>query len=448
MIEYQKDTVIRGLSLSGGLAIARVCLFNSKRHSNLPVYHVAGEGVEREYERLDRALQVAGERLAAVRDRVKERIGAAESEIFTAQQMIMQDESMLTQVRALIDDGGNAEMAIQEVLDRFESRLLAVDNDYIKERASDIGEVKRRLLDVLGNMQPQLQCAGLDHCQHGYNRVVVAEELTPTLTVDLDTQHTLGFVTERGGANSHAAILARALGIPAVSGIKDIHSLISCGTEVLIDGDRGEFIIAPGNETKKRYLAQHADEKNEPQSVAPVEALAVSANISVATDMPMVCRAQAEGIGLYRTEFEFITAGRDLSEDEQFERYASVVRAAKDYPVTFRLLDVGGDKPLAFIDMPREENPALGCRGARFLLRYPALLQTQARAIARASEIAPVRVMYPMIVSKDQFLALKAIFLEAVEVFDPARIAHGVMFEAPSACLQAKAILQVADFAS
>jgi len=448
MQDYKDDIIIKGVSLSKGLAVARVCLFNDKRHSSLPIYHVEGEEISREHERLNHAVQVAGERLDVIRDDVKERMGPAEAEIFMAQKMIMEDESMLKQVRTLMDSGRNAESAVLEVLDQFEARLLAVDNEYIKERATDIGEVKRRLLDELSHMQPQLQCAGQDHCQRGRNRIVIAEELTPTLTVDLDTQHTLGFVTERGGEHSHAAILARALGIPAVSGIKNIHSLLPCSTEVLLDGTTGEFVIRPSAQTVKHFQAQHDEVHIELNAVAPVKGFVVGANISVSTDMQEACSAQAEGVGLYRTEFEFMTVGHALTEDEQYERYASVLNAAAGQEVTFRLLDIGGDKPFAFIDMPHEDNPALGCRGARFLLAHPTFLEQQARAIARVSAIAPIRVLYPMIVTREQFIMLKSRFLKAVEDFDATAIQHGVMFEVPAACLQAAALMKEADFAS
>jgi len=253
MTPINTETVFRGLALSGGISVGRVCLFNENRHSNLPAYKVAGDGVDRECARVARALKLVSERLERVRADVAQRIGQAEAEIFVAQRMILEDASLGAEVlRAIRERGCNAETAITSVLDFYEGQLQQVDDDYIKDRASDIGEVRRRLLDVLGNMRPSLQCGPESHCQRGHSRIVVAEELTPSLTLSLDPEHTIGFVTEHGGINSHAAILARALEIPAVSGVPHIHSLISCGTEVVVNGDTGEVIIRPSEETVRR----------------------------------------------------------------------------------------------------------------------------------------------------------------------------------------------------
>ena len=234
----RQDTVLKGVSLSEGVAVARVCRFNQNRHSNLAIYKVEGEGVERETARVTRATRLAAERLELIRKETAERIGPAEAEIFTAQRMILEDETLQKKIADLIrNEKTNAEGAVMVVLDSYEAQIRELDNEYIRDRASDLGEIKRRLLDILSNMNPEFQCAGEEHCQRGNGRIVVAPELTPLLTMELDTAHTMGFVTERGGANSHAAILARALGIPAVSGIKDIHSTVSCGTEVIVNGE-------------------------------------------------------------------------------------------------------------------------------------------------------------------------------------------------------------------
>ncbi|MBN1269885.1 MAG: phosphoenolpyruvate--protein phosphotransferase [Kiritimatiellae bacterium] len=448
-VKYQPDTLLKGLPLSGGVAVARVCLFNDRRHADLPMVRVSGDEVERERTRLIESAAIARDRLEEIRRDVAARIGPAEAEIFAAQRLILEDEVLINEMLAIVEgDTTNAEAAVHRVLDRYETRFLEMDDEYIKERASDMGEIRRRLLDILRQMQPSFQCAGEEHCQRGRNRIVVAEELTPSLTVDLDARHTLGFVTERGGANSHAAILARALGIPAVSGITGIHSAISCGTELLVDGNKGEVVVWPSEATLARARTEHGEKLAFPAAVPAVRGLAVMANISVAADVQEAVRMQAEGIGLYRTEFEFFTAGEPLDEDAQYERYASVIKAMAGKPVCFRLLDGGGDKPFGFLEVPQEENPALGWRGSRLLLDNPDLLRTQARAIARASRHGPVRVMYPVVVSLEQFRRLKDLFNAAIQGVDHGEIMQGVMFEVPAACLQAREILAEADFAS
>lgn len=426
--------------------MAKVCLFNEKRHSSLPLYRVSGDGVVRETGRVRQAIRVVTDQLDAVLKDVTDRIGPAEAQIFEAQKAILADKVLVGQVLDGIEKLNlNAEAAVIQTLDVYEARLREVDNEYIRERATDIGEIRERLLDVLRNMNPSLQCGDQQHCQQGRGRVIVAAELTPSLTVDLDVEHTQGFVTERGGPTSHAAILARALGIPAVSGIKGIHGLLSCGTELLLDGDTGEVIVWPSEQTITRARSDAAPAAT---VVEPVPGLAVMANISHAAHVAAAVKHQAEGIGLYRTEFDFLAAGKILSEDEQFERYVSVVKAMDGRTVCFRLLDIGDEKGAPFFNLPQEENPALGFRGSRVLLKRSDLLRPQARALARASVHGPVDVLYPMIVDREQFLKLKGLFSEAIADVPSGDLRHGVMFEVPSACLGARELLEVAQFGS
>jgi phosphotransferase system enzyme I (PtsI) len=445
----QKETVLQGLAISRGIAVARVCMFNEERHNNLDVYKVSGKGVAKEINRVKRARKLAGKRLDEVRVKVESEVGKAESEIFFAQRTILDDAAMQAKIVELIENETvNAETAIIRVLDEYESRIMALDNEYIRERSTDFGEVKRRMLDVLADMNPSLQCVELAHCQRGRNRIVVAEELAPSMTTDLESSHTLGFVTERGGINSHAAILARALGIPAVSSLPDIRNMLACGTEVLINGFAGEVTIFPSAATITRARAEYSDNERLAVTVGPVNGFEVMANISSVDDLDIAEEMQAEGVGLYRTEFELYEVGRPLTEDEQFERYVEVVKTMNGKPATFRLLDIGGDKPMPFITMPQEDNPYLGWRGARLLMDEVELLHTQARALARASEHGEVRVMYPMIVDLEQFEKMRDLFCKGLPRAEYPNLKHGVMFEVPSACLQADDIMASADFGS
>ncbi|MBI3985709.1 MAG: phosphoenolpyruvate--protein phosphotransferase [Lentisphaerae bacterium] len=450
ILNYRVETTLRGIPISDGIALAKVCLFNESRHSNLPGFRVEGEGVERERDRLGRAIAMAADQLETISGEVAREIGKAESEIFLAQRMMLKDDGIHRQMEDIIArENVNAESAIVAVLDAHEARFQEMDNEYIRDRASDVGEIKRRLLDILGNMNPSLQCAGLEHCQKGKNRIVVAEELTPTLMTALDARHTLGFVTERGGKTAHAAILARALGIPAISGLKGIHAAIACGTDLLLNGQTGEVVVWPSEKTLSGLGS--AVTLGEPvlvEPVPPVSDYAVMANINRLADADEAVRLEADGVGLYRTEFEFLAEGRLLSEDEQFERYAALLRLMRGKPVTFRLLDIGGDKNAPFFQLPEEENPALGLRGSRLLLARPDLFDAQARALARASALGPVNVLYPMIVDAEQFLALKKRFIQATATLAAGELRHGIMFEVPSACLQAEEIFSMADFGS
>jgi phosphoenolpyruvate-protein kinase (PTS system EI component) len=215
----------------------------------------------------------------------------------------------------------------------------------------------------------------------------------------------------------------------------------------VLDGASGCVTVNPSEATLQR-VRQDSREVRAPSPIGPVSGIEVMANISVWKDAEDAVAMKAEGVGLYRTEYEFIAAGRLLDEDDQVERYRRVQEMMAGRPVTYRLFDAGGDKPLPFLDFPEEENPALGWRGARLLLGMPELMRTQARALARVSATGPVRVMYPMVTDVDQFRLLLGRFEEATADIECGRIEHGVMFEVPSACLQAEAIYEVAAFGS
>ncbi|MBL7140035.1 MAG: phosphoenolpyruvate--protein phosphotransferase [Planctomycetes bacterium] len=440
------ETRFQGLAVSPGSAAGRVCLFRQAVHEDIPEYRVSGEAKEQERERLRDAMTKVAERLESLKQTVRDRLGPAEAEIFSVQRMILEDPALADQFMAAIDEGRNAEIAVQRTLETYERRLLELESAYHSERAGDIGELKRRLLGELCETTSAFICASEPYCQRGRHRVVVTEELTPALALELDAEDVLGLVTDRGGVTSHAAILARALGIPAVSGIPHVHDLVACGTEVLVNGDTGEVVIWPSAATVERFQAKAPAVPRGP--VPPVEALAVMANISLAEEADIARRHLAEGVGLYRTEMEFFAAARLLDEDEQADRYRHVLRAMDGLPATFRLLDLGGDKPSPLFDFPDEENPSLGLRGLRYLLTRPHLLATQARALARASQDGPVRVMYPMVTSLAQFRRARALFDEATAGMAAGRIEHGPMFEVPSAVLEAPALLAEADFAS
>ncbi len=238
------ETYLSGLPISEGVAEGRVCLLDDGRHSWVPNYAVPEGGAQRERERLEGAIAAAVSQIDTLVCDVRERLGPAEAEIFRVQKVILQEPRIrLQMMEAVLTDGVCAEIAAARTLNACETRLRGLANEYIQERATDIGETRRRLLDALRDTNPSLRCASERHCERGRDRIIIAEELTPGLTVELDTEHTIGFITERGGPTSHAAILARALGIPAVSGIEDIHTLVLCGTSVLMNGDTGEVIV-------------------------------------------------------------------------------------------------------------------------------------------------------------------------------------------------------------
>lgn len=446
----QKEIRFSGLPVSEGVVLARAFIVASRRQQSVPFYQITEDKVEGELARLDRAMRRAVDELTELMAQVAKRVGPAQAKIFEGQRMMVQDPVLYEQFVDIVrEQTTNAEAAVDKTLDHYEALLREVDDEYIMERASDIGEVRRRLLDNLREAEFEKPTReDRDVFNFGEPRIVVAEELTPGETVRLDTHNTVGFVTSRGGAASHAAILARALGIPAVSGIKGIHSVVTHGQEVLLDGTSGEVVLWPSKRTLQVYPSASRGGQPQVQTVAPVPGLQVLANISLAEEADRLGEVQAEGIGLYRTEYEFFARGRLLNEDEQCNLYSRVVDAMQGRPVHIRLLDMGGDKPAPFLDIPEEENPCLGYRGARLLQGQPELLITQARALARASRHGEIHVIYPMIIDMIQFLRLREIVLQNTADIQGRNLKHGAMFEVPSACIAARDLFEVADFGS
>lgn len=439
---------LSGLSVSEGVVYARAVVLHPVTHRTVPWFRISKSGMAREKTRVTSAMAEAARQLAELIETVELRVGRAQSNIFVAQRMMLEDPTLHAEILDAIDrEHLNAEAAIAKCLDRYEKLLQEVDNEYMSERASDIGELRRRLLDIMlaGNgTRPALEKQSLSNEFH----IIVAADLTPGETVTLNTEKTLGFITEHGGAASHAAILARAMGIPSISGIRHVHSLINTGDYVLLDGDTGDIFLNPSIETLSLYPTVRRVAPHRVRKVGPVPGFPVLANIGLTDELPVLEQVGAEGIGLYRTEFEILASGNLLDEETQYIRYATVVEAMAGRPVYMRLLDLGGDKDAPFLSLTREDNPCLGFRGARLLLGRPDLLVPHVRALARASCHGPIHVTYPMIVDVDQFLVLRQRILHAIEDIQGHHLIHGVMFEVPSACLLADELMEVAAFGS
>jgi len=442
-----KERRITGLPVSEGVVRARVCVLEALQRRAIPYYTIPERKIESEQRRLDAAVAHAAIHLERLIEEVTQRIGPAQANIFVAQKMMIEDPVLRQQLFDLVAQQRlNAEAAVEKTLDGYAALLSEVDDIFLRERASDVGEIRRRLQDGLAAGRPQPAAAPEPESMPADPHIVVAEELTAGQTVTLDTARTLGFITERGGTASHAAILARGLGIPAVTGIHDVFRVFSHGDDVLLNGTTGEVILWPSEATLRLFPAAQPMPLPPRHAVPPIEGVVVMANISLAAEVEDILDTLPEGIGLYRTEFELLAAGRVLTEDEQYQRYAAVLRAMNGRPVYFRLFDFGGDKAAAFLGLPLEENPCLGYRGARLLLGRPDVFIPQARALARASRHGPVRILYPMIADVDQFFKLREVFLQNTKGLISGDVQHGAMLEVPSICLAAASLFAVADF--
>jgi phosphotransferase system enzyme I (PtsI) len=442
----------KGITINPGRVAAKICLFSAIHRKQVPEYRLADDNeAVREIERFAKVRQECSDDLARVSAEVATTIGKAEAEIFTTQGHIMNDPKVIDGITGLVKtERKNVEWAIVKILGEFEEMMASLDSPYLRERSSDISEVKQRLLNKLGNQQAGFICEGQAHCRRGKERIIVAGELTPNMIVNMNMEKVLGFVTEHGGVTSHAAILARSLGVPAVSGIEHIMEKVKCGDTVLVNGDNGEVLLDPDEKTIFNLIQTISAGETSPEIAVSPAGMTVAANASTLEDVRLARAMNADGIGLFRTEIFFVGAERLLSEEEQFVFYRQVQSIMKDRIVTYRMLDVGGDKPLPFLRLQKEANPFLGFRGARFLLGNPDIFSGQMRALGRLTRHGKIRILFPMIIDTEQMSSLierSRSVLSGID-HDSANIEFGAMFEVPSAILQAEEIMRQIDFSS
>ncbi len=440
-----------GLAINSGRVLAPACLYSSDLHKSVDEYDIEMPSVEAEVLRFEKALTESSQELERISARVAEKVGTVEAEIFLAQKHIMNDDAIVLKIRdGIRNRKKNVETVLFEVYREFEEKFRVMDNLYLRERGSDIREIRRRLLDNLKMEKRGFLCEGQAHCQRGANRIIVAEEFTADMMAHLNFERVRGFVTEHGGVSSHAAIIARSMGIPAVSGVRDVTEFVKCSDLVLVDGDNGKVYLTPTEEVVRKTIVVVDVKAEDKCMIASPPGTEVMANASILEDVRQARLLRADGIGLFRTEIMFIREDRLLSEDEQFERYRAITGEMKHKPVTFRLLDVGGDKPLPFLRIQKESNPYLGWRGARFLLGNPDIFGGQVRALARVAMNEKVKILFPMVVDERQQRELVDGVRAIIQGFAGAaeNIRLGAMFEVPSACMQSRLILKHVDFGS
>jgi phosphoenolpyruvate-protein phosphotransferase len=443
----------RGISVNSGRVRGSVCLYSAERHKAIPEYSLSNEhAVELELKRFEETLAHCSAELDEIAEKVQQSVGKTESEIFMTQKHIMNDPKVVQSVITLITaQRRNLESAISEVLSSYEERFASLDNQYLRERSSDIGEIRRRLLTRLSNKKTGILCKGQSKCLYGESRIIVAEELTADMIVSLNIDKVLGLVTEHGGITSHAAIIARSLGIPAITGIHGIMEIIKCGDDVLIDGDKGEMYLNPELRLVHELIPVEQVNVGDVCILGTPPGMSVLANASSIDDARLAWTVGADGIGLFRTEILFMREDQLPDEDDQFTIYSQVCSIMQGKPVTFRLLDIGGDKPLPFLRMKKESNPYLGWRGARFLLGNIEMFRTQVRALARLSINWKVKILIPMVIDVMQWIELKKNAIDAIKslsAFNMDNIELGAMFEVPSAFLQADELYKHIDFGS
>jgi multiphosphoryl transfer protein len=395
-----------------------------------------------EWGRLEAAREAARGDLVAARARIAKEAGEAEAGIFDAHLLLLDDAALLGPAKDAVDAGKSADAAWRDAAVATAEAWRGLDDPYLQERAADVEDVGGRVLRHLAGESAQTGIA-----QPG---VLVARDLTPGDTAGLDRELVKGLAIARGGATSHAAILARALGIPAVVGLGEGVLSVPEGTVLVVDGEAGTVEVAPPDEVlRERERARaEAEERHarararahEPARLRDGETIEVAANVGSVADAAGAVELGADGVGLLRTEFLFLDRDDEPSEEEQRAVYAEIAAALDGRPVIIRTLDAGADKPLPFLAQAPEDNPFLGVRGIRLGLQHPELLRTQLRAIAAVAQEHPVKVMFPMVATLEEYRRAREMLDADIEV--------GVMLEVPAVALQADAFAREVDFFS
>jgi len=452
-----KRAKYHGLAVSPGLAIGKACVFGEIQMT--PRRKIKVSQVERELNRLSVAIKKSKQDLSELRSVAEQKVGIKQAEIFGAHLLFLDDPVFLAQIqKKLVENKINLEAAVEDVMFDSVRMFSKVQDPHLRERIQDIRDVGRRLLEnIMGYDRSEFLSTEEDV-------IIAAEELVPSQTIDLKRNRIRGFVTEKGGATSHAAILARSLGVPLVSGIPDLIPHLKIGDLLLVDGFNGEIVLNPSKEEiasfQNRLKTLHIREDEEkriaklPATTKDGVRVRVLANIRSEDDVDTAIHAKADGIGLYRTEIHFLDHEQFPSEEEQLEHYQRVVERMAPNPVTIRTLDLGGDKFSRFYPDLKETNPYLGLRAIRISLEHPELFKIQLRAILRASVYGEVRLMLPMISGLEEVIKTKRLLQRCKTELRREKIAFdnklpvGVMIEVPSASLVIDSILKNVDFIS
>lgn len=450
------STNLKGIGASAGIAIAKAYRLEEPE---LKIEQKTVTDKEAEKSRFEAAIATSKSELEKIKEHANRELGADKAEIFAAHLLVLSDPELLSPVKDKIEtDGVNAESAMKETADMFVSMFESMDNEYMKERAADIRDVTKRVIaHLLGVQIPNPSLISEEV-------VIIAEDLTPSDTAQLNRQFVKGFTTDIGGRTSHSAIMARSMEIPAVVGTKQATSSIENGVMVIVDGLDGDVIINPSSdviaqyeEKKAKFEAQKAEWAklvNEPTISKDGQHVELAANIGTPDDVKGVLENGGEGVGLYRTEFLYMGRDQLPTEEEQFDAYKTVLERMGDKPVVVRTLDIGGDKELPYLHLPKEMNPFLGFRAIRLCLEEQDIFRTQLRALLRASSYGNLKIMFPMIATLSEFREAKAILLEekeklvasGVQVSDSIEI--GIMVEIPSTAVMASQFAKEVDFFS
>ena len=453
------ERTFRGIPVSAGVCKGKILVLDRSRPSIARRTIPEGQ-VPEEVARLERALVETRHQILAVQRRVSEAMGAEEGSIFDAHLLVLEDRTLIDEVVRLVQrESVNAEYAFHSVAERYAATLGAIEDDYLRERATDMRDVTARVLNNLLGLKADVDLRHLkEPC------IIISHDLTPSNTAQLDKRNVLGFGTDVGSKTSHTAIMARSLRIPAVVGLNDASVQLQNGEYALLDGFNGVIVVNPSDQTLFEYGAisrkqatleeKLRDMVGKPAVTLDGHRVFLSANIESPSDAEAVKANGAEGVGLFRTEYLFINRELPPTEEQQYQAYSEAARALKPLPVVIRTLDLGGDKLLAHMALPREMNPFLGWRAIRFCLQETDIFREQLRAILRASAETNIKLMFPMISGLEELKQanelvekFKAELRQEKLPFDE-HLEVGAMIETPSAVIVADALAKRLKFFS
>ena len=446
----------KGIAGSEGIGIGKVVLIEEH---DLTVEKKSVTDTDAELKRLQDAIEKFVSITNEMADKMAKTVGEQDADILRGHIIMLQDPMIEEQISALmISEKISAEMALEQVLDQTAEMFAAVPDELIQQRATDLMDIKSRMLKILMGIDE------VDISQVPENTVLVARDLTPSMTAGINPANIAGILTEVGGRTSHSAILARAMEIPAVLSIEGICGIVKNGDTVVLDGSKGEAIVNPDEATVKEFEKKFADYaaekellkayKGKPSQTKDGVKVELVSNIGKPEDADKVVECDGEGIGLFRTEFLFMDRDSVPTEEEQFEAYKKVAETMKGKPVIIRTLDIGGDKAIPYLGLETEENPFLGFRAIRFCLKRRDIYEVQLRALLRASAFGDIKIMVPLVTGVDELRAVKVILEDIKRQLDKDGIAYnkdvkvGVMMETPAACMMADALAKEADFFS
>ncbi|WBA09324.1 phosphoenolpyruvate-protein phosphotransferase PtsI [Salinivibrio kushneri] len=450
--------MISGILASPGIAFGKALLLQEE-DVVINKDKIDASQIDKEIQRVLDAREQSKTQLEAIKDKARETFGEEKEAIFEGHIMLLEDEELEEEIVSFIKSNlATADHAIYSVIEEQAVTLESLDDDYLKERASDIRDIGSRFVkNALGINMVSLSAINEEV-------ILVANDLTPSETAQVDLNYVLGFITDIGGRTSHSSIMARSLELPAIVGTNDATSKVKNGDMLVLDAINNQIVVNPSDEELSKFKAirdQHIAEKAELAKLKDLPAITldghqveVCGNVGTVKDCDGVNRNGGEGVGLYRTEFLFMDRDALPTEEEQYQAYKAVAKAIDGHPVIIRTMDIGGDKDLPYMDLPEEMNPFLGWRAVRISLDRREILRDQLRAILRASAHGKIRVMFPMIISVEEIRELK----EAIETYKAelrqeghdfdAELEIGVMVETPAAAAIAHHLAKEVEFFS